>query len=115
MMALQTPREVMGKQLHVANDDLFSLVYGAEHDARNRIVVRCGVERPAALQATSRCDVVNDIGWFSEQLEDRWRFTTIGRRTTVEVQVGADLEPAADALVDLTPMVKLVPQTKPCQ
>ncbi|WP_288717798.1 DUF3515 domain-containing protein [uncultured Cutibacterium sp.] len=80
-----------------------------------RIVLRCGVNKPAGLQPTSRCDVINDVGWFSEQIDNGWRFTTIGRMGNVEVTVPTSYVPQADALVDLSAAVKKMPQVRSCQ
>ena len=81
---------------------------------QDRLVWRCGAGVPAALQPTSRCDVVNDVGWFSEDLGTAYRFTTIGRQTQIEVTVPHAYAPEADALVDLTESVKVIPEVKPC-
>jgi hypothetical protein len=71
------------------------------------IVLRCGVPTPASLKPTSRCDVVNGVGWFSrEDADHSWVFTTIGRESNVEIQVPADYTPAADALVDVAAAIK---------
>lgn len=78
------------------------------------IVVACGVDRPADVSAVSRCDVVNDIGWFAEQTSGGWRFTTIERPVYVQVIVGEAHSPAADALVDVADAVAKMPATKPC-
>lgn len=78
------------------------------------IVLRCGVGRPAAMTPTSRCDLVEGVGWFAEDLDDGYRFTTIGRSTFVEVTVPGRYAPEADALVDLAPAVATVPQVQPC-
>lgn len=80
-----------------------------------RIVLRCGVDKPSALEPTSRCDVINDVGWFAEQIEEGWRFTTIGRAGNIEVSVPAMYAPEADALVDLSTAVKKMPVVRPCQ
>ena len=79
------------------------------------IVLRCGVDKPAGLQPTSPCDVVNDVGWFSEQINDGWRFTTIGRAGNIEVTVPTSYAPQADALVDLSATIKKMPQVRACQ
>lgn len=79
------------------------------------IVLRCGVERPEALRPTSRCDVIDGIGWFAEQQSEGWRFTTIGRSGYVEVTVPSHWAPEADALVDLAPAVSRMPQVHPCR
>ncbi len=79
------------------------------------IVLRCGVPAPKALSASSPCAEVNGVGWFAEQLEDGYRFSTIGRSTTVQVRVPYDYEPAADALVDVAgPVRDHVPEVQPC-
>jgi hypothetical protein len=71
------------------------------------IVLRCGVRAPTSLKPTSRCDVVNGVGWFSRQDADlEWVFTTIGRISNVELRVPADYTPAADALVDVAAAIK---------
>jgi hypothetical protein len=79
------------------------------------IVLRCGVPQPRALTASSPCAEVNGVGWFAEQREDAYRFTTIGRSANVEVQVPYDYQPAADALVDVASAVRTqVPEQRPC-
>jgi Protein of unknown function (DUF3515) len=65
------------------------------------IVLRCGVSRPTGLTRTSRCDVVDDVGWFSSRSADGWLFTTIGRAAYVEVRVPGSYTPAANALADV--------------
>lgn len=94
---------------------------GLQHNVatwgRPRISVRCGVDKPAGLTPTSRCDVLNGIGWYAEEpgaVEKAWRFTTIGRRGYIEVIVPEDYSPAADVLIELTEAVKKMPQVKPC-
>ena len=79
------------------------------------IVLRCGVREPPALTAASPCAEVNGVGWFAEQRDDGYRFTTIGRSAFVEVRVPYDYEPAADTLVDLASAVRrTVPERQPC-
>lgn len=82
-----------------------------------RIVLRCGVTRPAALTPTSRCDDVDGIGWFTEERDGGAHvFTTIGRSPAVSVDVPPDIEPAAGALIDLADTVKQHTElTDPCQ
>jgi outer membrane murein-binding lipoprotein Lpp len=65
------------------------------------IIMRCGVEKPDDLGPSSRCDMVDDIGWFTETTSDGYLFTTIGRDFNVSVEVPSDYDPEADALVDL--------------
>lgn len=80
------------------------------------VVLRCGVEEPAALEPTSRCEVVAGIDWFSETTADGYLFTTIGRRVDVSVEVPAVHDPPADVLVDLADTIaRHSPVEKPCQ
>jgi Protein of unknown function (DUF3515) len=74
------------------------------------------VRTPASLEPTSRCDVVNGVGWFSRQDPDRgWVFTTIGRISNVELQVPPDYTPAANVLVELAAAIKnSLPVTHRC-
>lgn len=79
------------------------------------IILRCGVTKPDELLATSRCDMVADVGWFTEKIADGFLFTTIGRRFFISVEVPASYDPAADALVDIAPSVlKHDPVVKDC-
>ena len=78
------------------------------------IVLRCGVTAAEGMTRASRCDEVDGVGWYSEDLGDAYRFTTIGRVTPVEVTVPDEYAPHADALVDLAPAVRSVPLRRPC-
>jgi hypothetical protein len=81
----------------------------------SEIILRCGVEQPAELTRSSRCDMVDDVGWFSENTSDGYLFTTIGRQYFVSIEVPKDYDPPADALVDLAKSVKKHdPDVKPC-
>lgn len=72
-----------------------------------RIVLRCGVQEPDALEPTSRCDDVDGVGWFTEERDDGGRlFTTIGRDPDVSVQVPPGYQPAGTALVDLADTIR---------
>lgn len=79
------------------------------------VTLRCGVPRPDGLSATSRCDEVNGVGWYSQQFTEAWRFTTIGRVGYIEVTVPSVHSPAADALVDLGPAVSRMGVVSPCR
>jgi hypothetical protein len=79
------------------------------------IVLRCGVADPERLTSSSPCAEVNRVGWFAEQRQDGYLFTTIGRSSNVQVQVPYEYEPAADALVDVAAAVRsTVPEKQPC-
>jgi len=79
------------------------------------ILLRCGVEKPAALKPTSRCDVVDGVGWLAEKQSDGWLFTTIGRKHYASLEVPSDYEPAADALADIADVIERhLPVTRRC-
>ena len=82
------------------------------------ISLRCGVERPATMSQTSRCDELGGVGWFAEDpnkaVDKAWRFTTIGRSGYVEVIVPEQYRPAGDALMDLAAAVTKMPVVRPC-
>ena len=66
------------------------------------IVLRCGVERPAALVPTSEVYAVNGVDWFSQHLSNGDRFTTTGRVAYVEVTVPSGPDVGVDVLTDLS-------------
>lgn len=79
------------------------------------IVMRCGVETPKALQPTSRCDMVGEIGWFSEESSGETSFTTIGRDININVTVPDAYAPAADVLIDVEPLIaEYSTEIRPC-
>jgi hypothetical protein len=80
------------------------------------VVLRCGVPTPEAFEPTSECKLVDGVDWFDEQTADGFRFTTVGRRANVEVDVPAVHDPAADVLVDLAESIdKHLPVEQPCR
>ncbi len=79
------------------------------------IVLRCGVSDAVGMDPASRCDLVGGVGWYTEDLADGYRFTTIGRTLPVEVTVPHEYAPEADALIDLAAAIKqAVPRRHPC-
>lgn len=79
------------------------------------IILRCGVEKPEDLGPAARCDIVADIGWFTESTSDGYLFTTIGRDYHVSVEVPHEYEPEADALADLADSIaRHDPVRTPC-
>jgi hypothetical protein len=79
-----------------------------------RVVLRCGTAKPAGLEPSSRCDVVNGIGWWAEKLDSGYRFTTVGRAAFVQVEVPSTHAPEADVLNELSPAVLKDPVVTPC-
>ena len=65
------------------------------------IILRCGVDTPIELSATSQLVTVNNVDWFPQELTAGYRFTTTGREANVEVSVPGAYAPEAGALVDL--------------
>ena len=65
------------------------------------VVLKCGVERPAALTPSAEVLEVNSVDWLAETFERGTVFTTSGRVAYVEVQVPIELRPEANVLVDL--------------
>lgn len=80
----------------------------------HRVVLRCGVAKPAGLEAGSRCDLVNGVGWWAEKTETGYRFTTIGRAAFVQVEVPSVHAPEADVLNELSAAVAKDPVVTPC-
>jgi hypothetical protein len=79
------------------------------------IVLRCGVPMPPGYRPTALCAEVDHVGWFTQERDDHYRFTTVGRSVNVQVQVPYEYEPAADALVDVAAAVRsAVPEERPC-
>ena len=79
------------------------------------VVLRCGVTAAVGLGPTSRCDEVDGVGWYSEDLGDGYRFTTVGREVPVEVTVPDDYAPEGSVLLDLADAVKSSdPVRRPC-
>ncbi len=69
------------------------------------IVLRCGVPRPAALQATSSLTNVNGVDWFAEELTGGYLFTTYGRQPYVEVTVPDTYSPEIGPVAELSATV----------
>ncbi|MFF9243155.1 DUF3515 domain-containing protein [Streptomyces sp. NPDC014801] len=73
------------------------------------IILRCGVERPAAMNDDEADGVdVDGVGWLLEKQQDgSFRFTTTLRRAYVEVMI-----PAGRTGDGLAPLVDLAPGIK---
>lgn len=103
------PAEVAGEDSILVKDDT-AVAWGAP-----AIILRCGVEQPSALTATSACYPVDGVDWFSETTADGFLFTTVGRTFFVSVEVPRDYDPASDALADVaTAIKKHDPSVTPC-
>ncbi len=75
------------------------------------ISLRCGVPTPAAYTPGVQLVTVNGVDWLPEQLSSGVRFTSHGRLANVEVTVPAAYRPEADALTDLSPVIRsVIPQ-----
>jgi hypothetical protein len=69
------------------------------------IIVRCGVERPAALEPSSQVTTVNGVDWFAEELTGGYLFTTYGRQAYVEVTVPDEYAPEIGPVTELSTAV----------
>lgn len=79
------------------------------------ITLACGVPQPAAMATDTRCFEVDGVGWFSQEGDTGYLFTTIGRGVTVQVGVPQDYAPEANALVDLAAAIEAHdPEHTPC-
>lgn len=78
------------------------------------ITVKCGVGKPPGLGDASECFEVNGVGWFAEEADGGYLFTTIGRPAYIQVGVPTDYAPEANALVDVAEAVKQTPEIQPC-
>lgn len=70
------------------------------------IYLRCGVNKPTALEPTSSLITVNGIDWFAQELTAGWRFTSMNTSVFIEVTVPSKYSPEANALVDLSGNLK---------
>lgn len=79
------------------------------------ITLACGIPRPAAMTTDTRCFEVNGVGWYAEEAQHGWLFTTIGREVHVQLGVPVDYAPEADALLDVAPAInRHDPVLTPC-
>ncbi|WP_425309430.1 DUF3515 family protein [Ammonicoccus fulvus] len=79
------------------------------------ITFLCGVPKPAAMATDTRCFEVSGIGWFAQEGEGGWLFTTIGRHVTVQLGVPNKYAPEANALVEVAAAIEAHdPQHTPC-
>jgi hypothetical protein len=80
------------------------------------IALRCGVDRPAAMQPTSQLVTVSGIPWFAEPIDRPVTFTAMGRKAYVDVTVPAaytENSPPGDVLLELTDAIKAAIPEKP--
>lgn len=75
------------------------------------IVLRCGVDMPAAFDEYATCQETDDVGWFipEEQMTGSpvpVTMTTIGRQVNIEVSLPVEHFPPANAMVDLADAIK---------
>jgi hypothetical protein len=79
------------------------------------VTLRCGTTDAEGMNPAMRCEVVEGVGWYAEELENGYRFTTIGRAAPVEVVVPGSGDQASGPLVDVAAAVRsTVPEVQPC-
>lgn len=73
------------------------------------ITLRCGVDRPAAMEPTAQVADINGVGWFQDPRRPAL-FTAVNREAYVEVTISKQHVPGA-VLVDLAdPIKKTIPE-----
>ncbi len=70
------------------------------------IVVRCGVDSPAAFDPSSAVIEVESVTWFPEPLSNGTLFTTIDRTPRIEVAVPRDFSPEVNVLIELADSIR---------
>ncbi|MFF3269468.1 DUF3515 domain-containing protein [Streptomyces chrestomyceticus] len=77
------------------------------------VKLRCGVPKPAVLTPGSEhynpgadAAEVDGVDWLFERQDDGYRFTTVLRKTYVEVSVPGKYAPEVDVLTDLADAVR---------
>jgi hypothetical protein len=94
------PERVLDQDRREARPGVFSAAWGDPV-----ITLRCGVTKPPGLTPASPCLEANGVGWFDEEAEGGRLYTTIGRRTYVELAVPTAYAPESGALVDVAATV----------
>lgn len=104
------PSTVLDQERREVQPGRFSAAWGDP-----AITLRCGGTKPPTLNEASECFEVNRVGWFAEQADGGYLFTTIGRSAFVEMGVPSEYAPEANALVDVAaPITAQIPLQTPC-
>lgn len=104
------PKTVLDKKRREVQPGRYTAAYGDPP-----ITVACGVDLPGSMATDTRCFEVNGVGWFAEEGQGGWLFTTIGREATVQVGVPSAYAPEANALVDVAAAISGQDRSlKPC-
>lgn len=69
------------------------------------IGVRCGVERPVALEPDSYVEEVNGVAWLPQPEDDPTLYTAVGREAYVELSVPPSHGPPAAALSTVSDLI----------
>ncbi len=105
------PKTVLDQDRRTVEPGRYSAAWG-----KPAIVLRCGVTAPPTLTSESECLEINGVGWFGEDATGGMIFTTIGRKTFVEVSVPTQYPLGSSALVDVGGVVAAHdPLVTPCQ
>ncbi len=87
-LAAALPQELLG---HPRKDPTPASPFVAGWASSPRVVLRCGVDRPDALNGPAAKDLsptINDVTWWPQQLDDGgYRYTSTQRKAHVEVTV----------------------------
>ncbi|MFI6849843.1 DUF3515 domain-containing protein [Kitasatospora sp. NBC_00085] len=89
-LAATLPQELLG---HARKDPSPASPYVAAWASSPRTVLRCGVDRPEALNGPAASDwspTINDLTWWPQKLDDGgYRYTSVMRKAYVEITVPA--------------------------
>ncbi|MEN2422166.1 DUF3515 domain-containing protein [Streptomyces rimosus] len=125
-VAAPSPEGASARQCRALHEELPRTVDGLERGTADPVSdftavwgdpavrLRCGVDKPAVLTPGSEhynpgadAAEVNGVEWlFEKQGDEGYRFTTVLRKTYVEVSVPGKYAPEVDVLTDLAAAVK---------
>ena len=69
------------------------------------IVLRCGVDRPAAYEPTSVLGTYDGVDWLPVEADDGYVFYATDRVAWIEVAVPSAYAPEVNPLIDLAPAI----------
>lgn len=103
-LARQLPQRVAGEELR--ETDPASRLSAAWGDPP--LTMRCGVAKPREYTKTAQLFAVNGVAWLPtpQDAELPTTYYVVEREAYIRLEVPADHQPAADALVDLGKAVK---------
>ncbi|MEO8106444.1 MAG: DUF3515 domain-containing protein [Actinomycetes bacterium] len=106
-LSAELPDQIVGQESRTTSPDSAQTAAWGEP----AIIMRCGVARPATLNASAQLITVDGVDWFAEELTAGYLFTATGRTAYVEVTVPDKYAPEIGPVTELSPLVaNAVPQ-----